>query len=195
MNKKEMAALATKNSILEVARQKFASKGFEATSLEEIVEELQLTRGAFYHHFKNKKALFLALMESIQVEIAERIERVAMQTEDAWEQLIIGSVEFVVAALDKSIVQILLLDGPSVLSWEEWKALDSRNSEFQLKNQLEHLQNTAKIVKLDLDLLSSFISGGLNELTIRLSTKEYIEKQEIKKIIVHMFEGIRNYGN
>lgn len=195
MNKKEMAALTTKKSILKVARQKFASKGFDSTSLEEIVEELHLTRGAFYHHFKNKKVLFLALVESIQEEIAERIERAAMQTKEDWEQLLLGSVEFVLAALDKSIVQILLLDGPSVLSWEEWKALDNKHSEFQLKDQLRQLQNTGKIIQLDLDLLSSFISGGLNELAIRLSTRESVDKAEVQKIIVHMFEGIRKDGN
>ena len=55
MNKNELASFQTKAKILEIARQKFVTKGFYNTSLQEIVEEIGLTRGAFYHHFKNKE--------------------------------------------------------------------------------------------------------------------------------------------
>ena len=55
MNKKELASLETRAKIIQVSRTKFTEKGFEKTTLNEIVEELGLTRGALYHHFSNKR--------------------------------------------------------------------------------------------------------------------------------------------
>ena len=116
MNKNELASFQTRNRILEIARQKFVTKGFYNTSLEEIVEEIGLTRGAFYHHFKNKEGILSDLILIIQSEVADYVEKKAMEGKDSWEQLILGCVAFVEKALDKDILKILLIDGPSVIT-------------------------------------------------------------------------------
>jgi len=55
---------STRARILSVAREKFARLGFHGASMDSIVRAAGLSKGAVYWHFKNKEALFVAVMES-----------------------------------------------------------------------------------------------------------------------------------
>lgn len=59
----------TKQAILEAAMKEIHCKGFRAASLSGILKETGLTRGALYHHFPNKKALGLAVLDEVQAEV------------------------------------------------------------------------------------------------------------------------------
>lgn len=194
MYKNELASFQTRNRILEIARQKFVTKGYHNTSLEEIVEEIGLTRGAFYHHFRNKEKILFELIRIIQSEIADYVEQRAMDGKDTWEQLILGCVAFVEKAVDKDILKILLLDGPSVISWEKWKNIDKEHSESHLKEQLQILHTEGKIKDVEIGQLTSFISGGLNELAIRISISSSLDIEKIEALIRMMLEGIKKNG-
>ena len=191
MNKNETASFRTRNKIIEIARQKFVAKGFYNTSLQEIVEEIGLTRGAFYHHFKNKEEILYDLVNIIQSELADYVEKKAMKSKDPWEQLIIGCVAFVEKAVDKDTIKVLLVDGPSIISWQEWKRMDRENSESHLKDQLLILQAEGKIKEVNIEYLTSFISGGLNELAINISSSASINIKEIEGVIRMFLEGIK----
>ena len=54
----------TRDNILANALQLFSKNGYDATSVAEICEQTQVSKGAFYHHFPSKQELFLALMTS-----------------------------------------------------------------------------------------------------------------------------------
>ncbi len=194
MNKNELASIQTRSKILKIARKKFIVKGFRNTSLQEIVEEIGLTRGAFYHHFKNKEEILYELMMIIQAELGDYVEQKAMQSSDPWQQLFIGCVAFIEKAIDKEVMKILLVDGPSIVSWQSWKQMDSENSESHLKVQLLTLQKQGIVKKINIDYLTSFISGGLNELAIFLSSSKQHDMKEIEEFVKIMLEGIKDNG-
>jgi len=52
----------TRQLILDTSMVLFAQNGYDATSVAEICQEAQVSKGAFYHHFPSKQALFLNLM-------------------------------------------------------------------------------------------------------------------------------------
>ena len=64
---------ATRGDLIRVARRLFAERGFAGVAAEEIVQEAGVTRGALYHHFRDKRDLFRAVYETIERETAERI--------------------------------------------------------------------------------------------------------------------------
>jgi AcrR family transcriptional regulator len=52
----------TRGRILDAAVRKFAIAGYDAASVDDICSEAGVSKGAFYHHFPSKQAIFLALM-------------------------------------------------------------------------------------------------------------------------------------
>ncbi len=54
----------TRNRIMMAAISEFAQHGYDATSVAQICQAAGVSKGAFYHHFPSKQAMFLALLES-----------------------------------------------------------------------------------------------------------------------------------
>ncbi|UHA73532.1 TetR/AcrR family transcriptional regulator [Paenibacillus sp. 481] len=153
----------TIRKLIEVARMYFTERGYADTALEDIVNETQLTRGALYHHFGNKKGLFQVVLESVQKEVAERVESEAAQSEDMWEQLFFGCRAFVAAAVEPHNKRIMLIDGPAVLGWEEWRKMDEQHSMQLMRSQLQLMQLQGCFAGVSIDALTHFLSGALNE--------------------------------
>ena len=192
MNKKQQASLETSKKILAIARKHFALKGYAETSLEEIVDELGMTRGALYHHFRNKKTLFTAVLAQIQSELGSYVEKNALEAHDSWEQLVEGCVAFVRFATLTENKRILLLDGPNVVEWKEWRRQDEVNSFFHLREQLDILAKEGKLISIDLDMAAHMISGALNELSLFLAEKE--GGAEVREAVRSLLRGFKNHG-
>ncbi|ULL16275.1 TetR/AcrR family transcriptional regulator [Paenibacillus sp. H1-7] len=184
---------ATIRALLDVAREHFTVKGFAAASLEELANEAQLTRGALYHHFGSKKQLFIAVLESVQHEVAQRVEQDAAQSDDVWEQLLRGCRAFVSAAVEPRNKRIMLIDGPAVLGWEQWRSMDERNSMRLLYGQLEMMQNEGYIGNVSIDALTHTLSGALNESALWIAQTEDSERalEETMHVISLLLSGFK----
>jgi AcrR family transcriptional regulator len=119
---------ATRASLLSVARTTFAERGFADTSTEEIVRRAGVTRGALYHHFRDKEDLFRAVFEDIEAELARRSMDAAVAHSDLREGLYAACAEFLDACLEPDVQRIALIDAPSVLGWDEWREIDARHA-------------------------------------------------------------------
>ncbi|MGK4468371.1 TetR/AcrR family transcriptional regulator [Mammaliicoccus sciuri] len=180
--------------IIQVSRTKFSVKGYDKTTLNEIVEELGMTRGALYHHFSNKEDLFYTVLEEVQQELGRKVEAKAMTSSDLWEQLVLGCIAYVESAIDSKVSRILLIDGPVVLSWNEWKSMDSQNSEQLLVEILSELRHANQLKEVNIAYSARFISGGLNELALTLSDTDNINHDEVNHAIRILLGGLRNHG-
>lgn len=68
----------TKKRITEAARQQFNLHGYDGVSIDQIMQAANLSRGGFYHHFKNKEALFAAAVDSFCAALSDTIEKESM---------------------------------------------------------------------------------------------------------------------
>lgn len=97
----------TRTRILDIAQAAVLSKGFGATSIEEIVAEAEITKGGFFYHFPDKNALARALIErhiEVEDEIFDELERQArLLSDDPLQTFLIGL----------KLLEQLLLDMPS----------------------------------------------------------------------------------
>ncbi len=83
--------------ILDAAHRLFAARGYRETSVDALVSEAGLSKGAFYHHFQSKEALFQALLEDRQRRCIEQMSeavRPASSPQEAIERLVSASLEF-----------------------------------------------------------------------------------------------------
>jgi AcrR family transcriptional regulator len=110
----------TRRALLDTARRLFTRDGFQATRTEEIVEESGLTRGALYHHFRDKEDLFRAVHEEVLGEMAALLRRrSADPTASAWTLFRANSEVYLEAAsTNEAYRRIVLVDAPAVLGWQ-----------------------------------------------------------------------------
>lgn len=194
-NKEETAETIKK--LVEIARVHFTEFGYANAALESIVQEAELTRGAVYHHFRNKKALFCFVLEEVQKEVAEKVEEAASKTDDLWQQLFEGCQAFIMAAIEPRNKRIMLLDGPAILGWEAWREMDNNHSMRLLRGQLGIMQDQGCMRSISLDVMTHFISGGLNELALWLANEasESNALEEISRLLHIFFDGFKQSSN
>jgi AcrR family transcriptional regulator len=79
---------ATRNNILQAAMQLFASRGYDATSVAQICQAAGVSKGAFYHHFPSKQAVFVALLDNWLNVLDEQIAALVSQAGSIPEGLV-----------------------------------------------------------------------------------------------------------
>lgn len=166
---KVQQAEATTRHLLDVAREAFTERGFAGTNVEAIAAAAGVTKGALYHHFSNKEALFRAVFLELQAEIGARIRKEDAVTPDPWEGLILGCRAFLAAAREPAVQRIVLQDAPSILGSDAWRAADEENSTYQLRDRLRHLSTLGYIGTIDPDMLTSMINGALNDAALLIA--------------------------
>ncbi|WP_270465148.1 MULTISPECIES: TetR/AcrR family transcriptional regulator [Fusobacterium] len=154
-----------------------------------------MTRGAVYHHFKNKKDLFLAVLEQIQIDTGKYIEEKASLSNDLWEQLILGCIAFIEFATLSENSRILLIDAPNIIGWTEWKKSDENNSEFYLKEHLSLLKQEGILIDIDINLVTHIISGALNELSLYIAKTSPINKKDLYTAISKLLKDFKFESN
>lgn len=117
---------ATRQRLLDSARVLFGERGYERTSIESVLEASGVARGALYHHFPAKTALFDAVLEQVVAELAATASGDAGAGGDTLEGLRAGSRSWIEMALDPAVQRIYLLDPQAVVGWARWRELDER---------------------------------------------------------------------
>ncbi|MGC4938199.1 TetR/AcrR family transcriptional regulator [Kribbella sp. DT2] len=163
----------TRSVLLEVSRRLFASRGYAAVGLADLVAAAGVTKGALYHHFEGGKTdLFRAVLEQVHEEIGTTVAATADAESDPWDQLTAGCRAFLVAATDPAVRRILLIDGPAVLGWRDWRAIDDAQSASHLAESLELLVETGVISRQPVAPLARLLSGAMNEAALWLAETE-----------------------
>ncbi|MDP4509331.1 TetR/AcrR family transcriptional regulator [Nonomuraea turcica] len=162
----------TRQALLRESRRLFAAQGYGAVSLSEIVAEAGVTKGALYHLFDSKAALFRAVLEQVQQEVAETVAQTADVHDDLWTRLTAGCQAFLTASTTPGIQRIMLIDGPAVLGWNEWRAMDEAASARHLADVLTVLIEQGTIAPQPVAPLTHLLSGAMNEAALWLAESD-----------------------
>lgn len=130
---------ATRKSLLDAARALFAQRGYADTATPDIVALAKVTRGALYHHFDDKRALFLAVAEREAARVAEEIEARAAPASSPREALLKGASAYFDAMAVEGRTRLLLVEAPAVLGGGATDAVDAEHAERSLRLGLADL--------------------------------------------------------
>lgn len=180
-------AAATAQRILEVATAQFAEHGYAESSADDIARAAGVTRGALYHHYRSKPGLFAAVASAQQRTIGEAIAA-ATAGMDAGTGLRAGSHAFLDAITQGAAVRVLLVDGPSVLSWDEWRLGDADGPETELRIGLAEAGVTPALQ----GALAAALSGAMNELALWLSQRrgDAAAREQAHKALDALLESV-----
>lgn len=154
---------ATAEAVLTTAARLFAADGFAAVGLEAVARAAGVTRGAVYHHYPSKQALFLAVVRRVQADVARRISDAVSPVADTWERFEVGCRTFLGASVDDAARQILLVDAPALLGWAAWLREDEEHSGRLLDDVLARLEADGEIGIPSRGAADALLSGAMNE--------------------------------
>lgn len=161
---RERQAEATRQQLIDVARQLFTERGYAGTSIEDIIERAGVARGALYHHFPGKDALFAAVYQVVQAEVATTVVTAALTADDPAQAVYTGLSAFLDACLQPEFRQIVVLDSVPVLqrqAWEEGATEHSEHSELDMLSQVLNPLAAAYLPGLNMEALAYVALGGL----------------------------------
>ncbi|WP_439502748.1 TetR/AcrR family transcriptional regulator [Aminobacter ciceronei] len=159
---------ATRGDLIAAARRLFTEKSYAETSTPEIVAAAGVTRGALYHHFSDKQALFAAVVEQEAHAVAEEIERAAPVSLGAREALLVGTEAYLRAMQMPGRTRLLLLDGPAVLGRPGMDAIDDRHGNRTLREGLAATMRAGAMRKLPLAPLTSLLAATFDRAALAI---------------------------
>jgi AcrR family transcriptional regulator len=135
-SRREMYSAATRAALLEEATALFAERGYAATSLEDVASASQVTRGAVYHHFASKQALFEAVLDVQEVRATAEITAAATAA-DPWDAAMLALDAFLTQCCDPMYGRLVWLEGPTALGWHRWRECEEKYA-FGLVERFVH---------------------------------------------------------
>ena len=154
---------ATRGQLIEVATGLFAEHGYDGTSIEAVLTAAGVSRGALYHHFAGKEALFTAVLEALSEHITAQLTEIISGCTDPVDALRTGALGWIDMAGDPVIQRIMLVDAPSVLGWEQWRAMDEGRTVAAMRDMLQAVSDTGRLPGELVGPFASMILAALDE--------------------------------
>jgi AcrR family transcriptional regulator len=187
----------TRAALLQAARELFAEQGYAGTGTEEIVARARVTRGALYHHFRDKSDLFRAVMQAVASElaqqlIAQQLSRDGESAANAWDQLREGFQAFLDACTGADFQRIVLIDGPAVLGHGAWSDLVEQHGLGLLRTWLRQAIDDAQIDPLPVDPLARILAALIAEASLYIgqAAEPGLARREAGAIVDRILSGL-----
>jgi AcrR family transcriptional regulator len=127
-NRRQRYSASTKRALVDVAEALFTETGYAATSLDAIVGGARVTKGALYHHFSGKQALFEAVFERVESDAARAIATSLTGHPDPRARARAGVDAFLEAVQEPGYRRIVIQEGPAVLGYERYREHEERTT-------------------------------------------------------------------
>jgi AcrR family transcriptional regulator len=155
MERRQRVSEATRSALVDVAERLFSELGYSATSLDAIVAGADVTKGALYHHFSGKQAIFEAAFERVESRAAAGIATAMDGHQDPWKRAQAGLGAFLGAVQEPAYRRIVVSDGPSVLGHERYREQEERSTYKVVDEIVRSVLTTGDRVTDD-DMLDTF---------------------------------------
>ncbi len=187
---------ATRAALMAAARRLFTERGYSGVGTEEIVEAAGITRGALYHHFRDKKALFEAVHEQVTADLIEAISARVARSRGRGDPLVVGLRAFLDECTNPELMQIGLVDAPGVLGWQAWRAMDERYAMRLVEATLEAGMEDGMVRRQPTRPLAHLLMGTLGEAALMIANADdhAAARREVEKPLLALVDGIRAGG-
>jgi AcrR family transcriptional regulator len=145
--------------VLAAARSSFGRKGYAQASVEEIADAARVTKGAVYHHFASKEALFREVYAEVEAEAQARTLEAGDPKAPPVEQIVAKVNAYLDAALDEEIRRITLIDGPALLGFEPDEVADQQQNQAGVRAFIAASIASGQLADLDPDVLTQLLGG------------------------------------
>jgi AcrR family transcriptional regulator len=178
----------TRQTLMDAARRLFIEKGYAETATPDIVAAAGMTRGALYHHFEDKKALFRAVIEREAADVAEEIERRPKPETEPRAALLAGAAAYFDAMAVAGRTRLLLFEAPAVIGLPAATQIDAENAEAALRDGLETLLPQAGAL---LTPLTALLSAAFDRAVIAIEAGG--RREDYERAIAALLDGLADH--
>lgn len=187
-----------RDALVAAARTLFVEQGYFATGTEQVVAESGVgTRGSFYHHFESKLDLFRAVFDAIENELIASTASKVADSKQPLESLERGLLIFLEAAANnREFQRVVLIDGPAVLGWGEWRGVATADGITLLTSALEGGMKARVIVRRPIAPLAHMLRGAVESagLYIANAPDRAAARRETASALRTLLRGLRSDG-
>ena len=166
VNQRVEQGQATRAALIDVATELFATNGYEATAISAVLDAAGVSRGALYHHFESKEALFEAVLQSVEAEATLKVTRAARGATDPLDGLRRGCAAYLAMCRDPVVRRISLIDAPAVVGWERWREIDEQHSFGLIKAAIAAIAADGRVKPELIDVMAHMVLAALLEVAL-----------------------------
>lgn len=163
---------ATRTALVLAARDLFVERGFAGVSTGDISAAAGTTRNALYYHFESKEAVFRAVYEHVEGELARHVIPTALAEPTALRRLEVGCELFLEGCLDPAVLRISVLEAPSALGFRVMREIDDAHYLDALRSTIAQAMADGELPRLPVDALASMLIGALDEAALLIATAD-----------------------
>jgi AcrR family transcriptional regulator len=185
---------ATRAALIAAARRLWGARGYAAVGTPEIAAEAGVTRGAMYHQFADKAALFLAVAEAVEVHVTQSLADhvVASGAQDPGAALRAAADAWLEVCQEDEVRQILLVDGPVVLGWSGFRDLTLEHGLGMTEALLRAAMDAGQLPEQATRPMAHVFIGALDEAAMYVATADDREaaKADVSKALHLLLDGM-----
>lgn len=175
-------------ALMAAARGLFVEKGYADTATPDIVSAAGVTRGALYHHFEDKKALFSAIVAEEARQVSAEIEAKSALSTNERDAILDGARGYFDAMAVPGRTRLLLLEGPAILGLHSLQDIDAENAEGSLKAGLAVLFAANGKDAILLDAYAQLLSAAFDRAALAIEAGG--RRDDYETAIAALIDGI-----
>ena len=190
----EERSAATRDALIAAARKLWGLRGYAEVGTPEIATAAGVTRGAMYHQFADKAALFREVVEAVEQDVMGRMgtlvaESGATTPADAIRAAVDAWLD---VSGDPEVRQLMLLDAPSVLGWAGFRDVAQRYSLGMTEQLLTEAIRAGQLPKQPVRPLAHVLIGALDEAAMLIATAEDPKRtrRETRQVLHRLIDGM-----
>lgn len=183
----------TKAALKAAARELFLEKGFGETGTPEIVRRANVTRGALYHHFADKKALFEEIIEDECAAVTAQIDKRSMDGLSALDALKQGADAFIETMASDGRTKLILIEAPNVLGRDKLLEIEDRHTRRSLKIGVSEAMKAGQLSPLPPDALIEILSSIFDSAALNIEAG--MPAQDITRVVHGIIDGLTETAN
>ncbi|SDP62357.1 TetR/AcrR family transcriptional regulator [Lentzea jiangxiensis] len=184
---------STRQALVDSAVDLFTERGYAGTSLDEVVKRARVTKGALYHHFSGKQALFEAAFARVETKAIESLTAVVTGDGEPWDAAVAALRAYVRKCLEPEYQRIIVHEAPVVMGWERWREAEEHFSFGLLRTAVQLLVDAGEIEEAPVEIMARLLFGALSAgaSTIASSSDPKRTGREVEDAILRVLQGLR----
>jgi AcrR family transcriptional regulator len=190
--RKEFSA-ETRRRLVAEATLLFTAKGYASTSLDEVVTAADVTKGALYHHFSSKLALFAAVFDTTQTDAVATISAAARTIDDPWERARVAVRAFMAVCQESTFRRVVMQEGPVALGFERFREADEHNTYGLIRGIVSTVLEPYDVPDGILDTFTRVFYGAMTAAGMSVAESAQPEEagRQVETVIGIVLAGLR----